>query len=114
MITSYCWLGVLVLGQPLPLLPPPTQMPPAQTKIVTKAPAAEPLGEPRVGGSSGRKKAALSRAEVPQGEWQAPLRLTPALENVYRGTVNEECFTPQTQYARSYRLESRVLVLEPE
>jgi hypothetical protein len=42
------------------------------------------------------------------------LRLTPALENVYRGTVNEECFTPQTQYARSYRLESRVLVLEPE
>ena len=114
MITSCYWLGVLVLGQPLPLLPPPTQMPPAQTKIVTKAPAAEPLGEPRVGGSSGRKKAALSRAEVPQGEWQAPLRLTPALENVYRGTVNEECFTPQTQYARSYRLESRVLVLEPE
>ena len=118
MFSSWCWLGACVLGQPLPLLPQggaPTTG--GVTKPIPTIPLATPveqLGDPKAPASSTRKIRPVDRPEAPAGEWQAPLKLTPALENVYRGTVSEECFTPQTQYARSYRLESRLLVMEPK
>lgn len=116
MFSSWCWLGACVLGQPLPLLPQGSQTSPGVSKPVPAVSAggsADSTGGPNTQASPGRKVRPLDRPDLPSGEWQAPLKLTSALENVYRGTVSEECFTPQTQYARSYRLESRLLVLEP-
>lgn len=115
MFSSWCWLSACVIGQPLPLLPQESQPVVANPKPVAATPAERQPGGTvsSPGVNPVRKIKPLDRVETPVGEWQAPLRLTTALENVYRGTVNEECFTPQTQYARSYRLESRVLVLEP-
>ena len=120
MIASWCWISALIVGQPLLLVPPP---PPATgAPEVPSAPSGRsqlPMG--RVDGGSdsrpvrqpsGARQRTL--AEDFQGEWQAPLKLVQALEHVYRGTVTEECFTPQTQYSRSYRLESRVLVLQQD
>ena len=120
MIASWCWISALIVGQPLLLVPPP---PPATgAPEVPSAPSGRsqlPMG--RVDGGSDsrpvRKPSGASQrtlAEDFQGEWQAPLKLVQALEHVYRGTVTEECFTPQTQYSRSYRLESRVLVLQQD
>ena len=116
MFSSWCWLGACVLGQPLPLLPQGSQTSPGASKPVPAVSAggsADSTGGPNTQASPGRKVRPVDRPDLPSGEWQAPLKLTSALENVYRGTVSEECFTPQTQYARSYRLESRLLVLEP-
>lgn len=116
MFSSWCWLGACVLGQPLPLLPQGSPPSAGGVKPVVAVPvgrSTDTVGDPNLQASPSRKIRPVDRLELPAGEWQAPLKLTPALENVYRGTVSEECFTPQTQYARSYRLESRLLVMEP-
>jgi hypothetical protein len=44
--------------------------------------------------------------------WQLAPHLNQGQELVYRGTVSEEAHGPGVQFTRSYRLESRVLVLE--
>lgn len=45
-------------------------------------------------------------------DWSLALRLERAQEFVYRGSFTEECRTGTVQYQRSYRVESRLFVLD--
>lgn len=118
MVPSWCWLSAFVLGQPLPLVPPGAQGETPVPKPVSASPGEISLQLPMVEnpgqGKSPARRVLSDRQDAGGAEWKAPLKLNPALENVYRGTILEECFTPQTQYSRGYRLESRVLVLGQE
>lgn len=45
-------------------------------------------------------------------DWHVAVQLEKAQEMIYRGTFSEECTTGSVQYQRSYRVESRILVLD--
>ncbi len=53
-----------------------------------------------------------SVAAMPRNEWQPETRLTRGQELYYRGTIDEFSSGSGVQFTRSYRLESRVFVLE--
>ncbi len=84
MVTTLCLLGcVLTTAQPAPL----------------------PLGTgPQAPLAAGPREAGIS--------WQLTPKLGNAQELVYRGTFSEQAFGGRVQFNRSYRLETRVFVLE--